>query len=37
MRSDVPASDLTREIMADAHQALANCSLPYVRRPEGQS
>lgn len=28
MRSDVPASDLTLEIMADARQALATCSLP---------
>ena len=33
MRSDVPASDLTREIMAGALQALANCSLPTA---EGQ-
>ena len=28
MTSDVPASDLTRRIMADAHQALANSSPP---------
>ena len=28
MTSDVPAGDLTRRIMADARQALANSSLP---------